>query len=513
MRYLTRGATLVALSLALVTQADGTESLRKRHYDGVLGTSMDLSIAGVEERQANAAFDAAAQEVERLERLLSSYLDDSELSRLNRERSVPRLSPELAELIAKCRGWEKKSDGVFSCKLGAIRARWRDAEQSGEAPDRKALRALARTLRQAELPDPSIQPYALPESVVLDLQGLAKGFIIDRAADAMAKQAPAAPGLSVDIGGDGRYVGAPAPGESWRVGLRGPEAIDTGVIGQVELSDRAVAASGHQSRVFQIGRRQYSQILASRDGWPVFRAAASYVVAESALAADAAATTLAGQAAGDAQAWLEQQSDLESLLVLEGGRQLASAGWRALETSGPEQDSNPVMTLTYTIPKIRASKYRRPYVALWVTNAVREPVRNLLILGEQERWAQENPRWWRAVGRRDEGILEGYARATRRPGVYTVKWDGRDDRGQQLAPGKYRLHLEAAREHGGHTYRTLDFDLTSPRALTLAAEGELGEVAIEWSGSEVEAVAQIAPTHAPQQSEQPNNAIGSGDSE
>ncbi|MEM9207935.1 MAG: DUF2271 domain-containing protein [Pseudomonadota bacterium] len=480
-----RTVTLCRVALvACVVQAAPSQpaaaEVVSRHFDGVLGTSMDLAVHGVGEAVADAAFTRVQNEVQRLEGMFSAYQENSELSQLNRERSLPALSSEMRELIAACREWERKSRRSFSCKLGAIHSTWRTAVDAQEPPDRRALRAMARNLRRVELPMPDSTPYTLPEGVELDLGGIAKGYIIDRAYDVMREAAPEATGVKVDIGGDARYGGEADDAGSWRVGLAGPAAYDNAPSGALRLSDKAVAASGHQTRTYDIGRRQYSHILSARDGWPVHNPAASYVVADTAMVADVLATALAGNSAADAAALAEAQTGIESLLVLASGRQIASAGWRSIESVTADRPATPIMSLTYTIPKIESGKYRRPYVALWLSDEQRRPVRNLLILGESERWAQENTRWWRAVGRDNGSLLHGYARATRRPGTYTVVWDGRDDHGRPVEGQRFRLHLEAAREHGDHTYTSIDIDITEQKGAELAADGELGDVSIQW---------------------------------
>ncbi|MEM6818598.1 MAG: DUF2271 domain-containing protein [Pseudomonadota bacterium] len=451
-----------------------------RHYDGVLGTSMDLSVAGVPPARADAAFDAALSEVSRLEALLSDYQPDSEVSKLNRERVTGELSPELAELISHCHHWESETDGRFSCKLGQIRAAWYEAVNADVPPDRRALRAQARALRATELPAPSTGQYELPDGMSLDLGGIAKGYIIDKVLAAMQLAAPDASGFKVDIGGDGRYLGLTENGALWRVGLSATPEDFEAADGAVELSDHALAASGHSGRTYLVRRREYSQILSSRDGWPVTHDTSAFAIADTALAADVAATVAASLSASDALQWAERQSTIELLVVLAGGEQLASAGWRDHELAG-DQAQPPVMTVEFQIPRVEGGKYRRPYVALWITDAERKPIRNLLILGDSHRWAQENRRWWRAVGRDNRDLLDGYARSTRRPGSYTVRWDGRDDRGQLVSGNEFRLHLEAAREHGGHTYQTFDIDLSHPVDARLSGEGEFGDIAINWA--------------------------------
>ncbi|MEM7279027.1 MAG: DUF2271 domain-containing protein [Pseudomonadota bacterium] len=463
----------------LAGSAYAEEHVQSRHYDGVLGTSMDLSIVGVPAQKAEAAFSAASSEVYRLERLLSGYDPNSELSRLNRERKLAAVSPDLQFLIEQCRAWEKRTTGIFSCKLGKLRNQWAAAQASQVVPQRKTLRAEARIVAMTELPSSDGGAYQIPGPIDLDLGGIAKGYVIDKALLAIQTIVPEARGIKVDIGGDGRYLGRPNEDRGWRIGFAS-QARDNAPDNVIEIENSAVAASNHTTRTYDIGRRSYGQILATRDGWPVASGASTYVVAPSALEADVVATTLASTTASNAIDWLEAQSGLETLLVLGGGRQLASPGWRELELATRQSPAMPVMNLTFEIPDLEAGKYRRPYVAVWITNESRAPIRNLLLLGERERWAQENPRWWRSVGRSDATLLDGYARATRRPGIYTVEWDGRDDTGRVASGKDFRLHIEAAREHGGHTYRTVDLDLTDLAATALSADGELGKLSIQW---------------------------------
>ena len=137
------------------------------------------------------------------------------------------------------------------------------------------------------------------------------------------------------------------------------------------------------------------------------------------------------------------------------------------------------MSVEYQIPHMNKGKYHRPYLALWITDTRNKSVRHLMLLGESERWAKENTRWWRRVGRKIPGVLEAVARPTRLPGKYHLTWNYLNDQGQPVEPGKYWLHMEAAREGGGHDYQKITIDTgTSWVEHTLPAKGELGPVTI-----------------------------------
>ncbi|MEM7000816.1 MAG: DUF2271 domain-containing protein, partial [Pseudomonadota bacterium] len=215
-------------------------------------------------------------------------------------------------------------------------------------------------------------------------------------------------------------------------------------------------------------------------GWPMHTAPNTVVTAPPAVAADAAATALATMSATAGSDWAERINGIEALLTLDSGQSIATVGWHGGTQPGQAAQ---LLTLSYEIPAFSSARYRRPYVAMWITDERRQVIRNLLLLGESERWARENSRWWRQVGRRDETILTGLARPTRRPGEYRVIWDGRDDQGNLVTAQVLTLHIEAAREHGEKDYTTLPLDLSARKATSRGASGEIGSLTLNWPNS------------------------------
>ncbi|MEM7365112.1 MAG: DUF2271 domain-containing protein [Pseudomonadota bacterium] len=470
---------LVALFGGLVftglSAAAADDRVMTRTYQNVLGTSMTLGLGGVTEEAATAAMIAAEDEVRRLDLVLSNYRDDSEITALNRNRSIDRASDDLLTVLNACEQWSSRSRQRFSCKLGSVIDLWREAEISQIEPDRPLIRKEARSVRAAEVIIRKNGRVKLEGSVRLDVSGLAKGYIIDRAYGVMHETAPSATSLKVDIGGDGRYWSAQ---NAWQVAISTTvRGSDSATASQVGISSGAVAASGHRDRGYQIGRKTFSHILQPRDGWPLHNAPTAAVIAPTAMDADAIATALANMPATEGADWVNRIDGAEALIMLPSGQQLASVGWRG----DSQSDSTPVFSLDYEIPSFSSGNYRRPYLAIWITDNKRRVVRNLLLLGESERWARENSRWWRQVGRRDETALSGLARPTRRPGQYRVTWDGRDDFGKSLLGKKYTLHIEAAREHGEKDYVTLTIDPETPVSLKVPPKGEIGSISLSWA--------------------------------
>jgi thiamine biosynthesis lipoprotein len=169
----------------------------------------------------------------------------------------------------------------------------------------------------------------------------------------------------------------------------------------------------------------------------------------------------------------------EFLIVLANGNRIQSSGWRALaaESSRRLQLPDPIASLhaagqagrpdnelivTVELAQIQAQgggRVERPYLAIWIEDKDKIPVRTLTVLyrPNEARFLADLRAWYRADRLRalTDGteIIGSVSSATRSPGRYTFKWDMKDQQGQLVKPGTYTVLIEAAREHG--TYQIL----------------------------------------------------------
>lgn len=471
------------LAFALAGSALAAEPVTIQR-EGVLGTSFEMQVAGTGRRRAARAVDAALGEIARLESQLSTWRTDSALSAYNAGRLPAEALPEdAATVLALCERWRGETDGAFSCRLGALIALWRNADADDRLPERADVRKHARALAALALPRHG--PLDPAAGLRFDVDGIAKGYVLDRALAEARRAAPSADGIRIDIGGDAIYWGHPKNETGWTVDIADPKRPVDNVqgIARVQLHSQAVASSGHHSRGFQVGRRQLSHILDPQDGWPLSFAPAATVIAPDAATADALATALTVLPIRDGIALVDRLEGTAALIVSDAGIAFASARWPGVLASPALTASakQPRVLIDYEIPAVDGAGYRQPYLALWIEHEDGRAVRQLHVLGDRSRWLGELPRWWRHYGRNDPAGALGIARPTRAPGRYTIAWDGRDDRGNAMPAGRYVLRVEAAREHGGHENLALPFALGAP-ALDLHGQGdtEIGRIAVRY---------------------------------
>jgi len=277
------------------------------HSQEVMGTLATLTAVAPNPELARAAVDAGYAKLEAVERQMSDYREDSEIGRLNHlepGRAIA-LSPETFECVQTALQVAEASGGAFDVTCRPLIGLWKEAASAGRPPtDEQIVQAVARVgWHKIELNAAERTVHAAAIGVQVDLGGIAKGFSLDLAAQAM-KRAGAAASLG-DVGGDVLATGRQAGGRPWRVGIQHP--FKAGVISKLELVDRAVATSGVQQRFFEIEGRRYSHIVDPRTGRPAAAAPCVTVIASDGMTADAWATAF-------------------SVLSIEEGKALLAAG-------------------------------------------------------------------------------------------------------------------------------------------------------------------------------------------
>lgn len=117
------------------------------------------------------------------------------------------------------------------------------------------------------------------------------------------------------------------------------------------------------------------------------------------------------------------------------------------------------LSVEVEIPRLKVAEYHRPYVAIWIEREDASVAANLAVWYQLDtpgskgesgtKWLPDLRQWWRRSGRSLELPVDGVSGATRPVGSHQVSFDGDSAALKDLAPGSYRVVVEAAREVGG----------------------------------------------------------------
>lgn len=305
-------------------------------HSPMLGTDVEVRVDGGPE--ASLAADAAAVgEFERLVGVFSIYDEASELSRWRRG-DLDDCSTELTEVLAAALKWHAASGGAFHPAIAPLRHRWLVAAADGELPDAAELADLAAACAALPFTVTDGEVHRIADCSGVDLNAIAKGYILDRAA-AAAFALPGVDAVMVSAGGDLRHLGV----GSVIVGIEDPAAgYDNGEPRwRVQLAGVGLATSGGAGRGFQVAGQWYGHVLDPDTGWPVAHTTSATVVAPDAMTADALATVvgvlppLEALRRAEAEGWA-------CLLVAADGDALTSPAWPDLaEDHDGRSDESP----------------------------------------------------------------------------------------------------------------------------------------------------------------------------
>ncbi|HXJ89425.1 MAG TPA: FAD:protein FMN transferase [Candidatus Binatia bacterium] len=275
---------LAVLAAVLLAQAD--EPLRLERSTDAMGTTFSVVLYGSDQASMNQAFDAAFEEVHRLDALLSNYQPASEWSRINREADAHpvAVSQELFRLLSDCLEYSRASEGTFDLTVGPLMRAWgfHGGERHVPSPEqiRDALELVGYRHLQLNAQRETVG-FDRP-GVEIDPGGVGKGYAVDRMVGTLRvrgfRNALVAASGSTIFG-----LGAP-PEEprGWPISIADPWDHRKNAA-RVFLKDLSLSTSGSYEKSFRVGGHRYSHIMDPRRGAPAETAVQVTVVAPRAI--------------------------------------------------------------------------------------------------------------------------------------------------------------------------------------------------------------------------------------
>jgi len=286
----------IILLLAPLTVAAKQEQLIQGR---TMGTTYHVTVATGYSQGITGLKEKIDQRLDEINRSMSTYLPDSEISRFNAfQRAGERfeISPDFFEVIKVARKVYELSGGAWDGTVNPLVDLWGfgPTQRPNRIPPKEEISARLAAVGFANID--ILAPGILVKkraAVSLDLSSIAKGFGVDQLAAILRAEGFA--DYLVEIGGEIYASGFRSDGRPWRVGINRPrkEAAFDDVYRVVELHDRAFATSGDYRNFFEVDGIRYSHVIDPKSGYPVANGVVSVsLIADNCTLADGLATAI-----------------------------------------------------------------------------------------------------------------------------------------------------------------------------------------------------------------------------
>ena len=264
----------------------------------IMGTSYTIKMVGVDLDQGKLA-GVIEKELLRINGLMSTYDEHSELSRFNRSPVlIPfPVSVEVMEVLKLSSEIHKHSRGAFDVTAGPLVNLWgfgptktRDLSYQNRVPGDEEIEA-ARRRTGFELLQLDGNHLYKKADLYVDLSAIAKGYAVDQLA--LILEEKHVTDYLIEIGGELRAHGQNDRGGNWVIAVERPDDLSRSLLRTLPLHDMAMATSGDYRNYFEVEGVRYSHTIDPRTGRPVTHSVASVtVLSSSAAVADGYATAI-----------------------------------------------------------------------------------------------------------------------------------------------------------------------------------------------------------------------------
>ena len=314
---------VVCLMVAIYFSADTNKQVElDSGHRLVMGTFARIVVIAEDSNTAKKCIETALAEIHKVDDLMSDYKSDSEISRVNKNdaKTAVHLSQSTYEVLQRSIEFSKLTRGAFDITVGPLVDLFHSAEKKQVAPTKEQI-AQAKSkvgFEKLKLDEQNRTVRFAVDGMRLDLGGIAKGYAVDKAVEAM--QTGGAIGGMVDLGGDIRCFGTPLKGKKhWIIGLQNPNS-DKDIAGRdvmlkLQLANGAVATSGDYQQFVLIEGKRYSHIINRKTGTSTEGLSSVTIIANNATDADALATAVTVMGTEKGIALIEKLPGTEAILI------------------------------------------------------------------------------------------------------------------------------------------------------------------------------------------------------
>lgn len=314
--------SLVIFSVLVLFGCSNAATDQEHYFSGqTMGTTYNVKYVTGDPLDHEQLKQSVEQRLIEINQLMSTYIDDSELSLFN--KSAPNspylLSQETAFVVAEALRIGALSEGSLDVTVGPLVNLWGfgPTKRPETIPTASQITQAKRLSGLDKLYLNGRELIKTVDGLYLDLSTIAKGYGVDAISQLLVDAK--LDNFLVEIGGEMRVSGTKANGEAWRIAIEKPVTTERAVQRIISVGNHAVATSGDYRNYFEEAGVRYSHLIDPNTGYPIqHKTVSATIVHPSSMTADGLATAMMVLSPEKAKA-LAEKENLALLLVFKEG--------------------------------------------------------------------------------------------------------------------------------------------------------------------------------------------------
>jgi thiamine biosynthesis lipoprotein len=282
-----------------------------------MGNNFTITVVAPNEKKGNENINLAIEEIRRIEKLLTTYKDDSQTNLINENAGIKpvKVDLEVFNLIERSIGISRITQGAFDISYGSIdKSLWNFDKTMTNLPDALTAKKMVHLIdyRNIILDKENTTVFLKEKGMRIGFGGIGKGYAAEMAKQVLLKNNVKS-GI-INASGDLSAWGLQPNGKKWTIGVADPDSPNA-AFSYMEISNKAVATSGNYEKFVTINGKKYSHTIDPKTGLPITGIKSVTIIASNAEFADAMATPIAVMGIRAGLFLIDQIPDLYCIII------------------------------------------------------------------------------------------------------------------------------------------------------------------------------------------------------
>jgi thiamine biosynthesis lipoprotein len=288
-----------------------------KRIERLMGNTFEITVVGYDSVWANEKIDLAIAEIRRIEKLLTTFDDNSQTNQVNAAAGLHpvKVDREVFDLVKRSLRISAITDGAFDITYGSLDKRlWNFDKTMTTLPDAETAGAMVKLInyRNVLLDEAACTIMLKDKGMRIGFGGIGKGYAAEKAKALLIREEVT--GGIVNASGDLTTWGLPASGQPWTIGISSPnDALLP--FSYLNITNMAIATSGNYEKFVVINGKKYSHTINPRTGLPVTGIKSVTIISPNAEIADAMATPVCIMGVKAGLALVNQVDQLSCIII------------------------------------------------------------------------------------------------------------------------------------------------------------------------------------------------------